>query len=284
MKFKLTILQLVFVIMALTQTSELSAQIRRKPITPNLNAGGITPGNTPANTTNTTPTNEAPANMPPIVIKQENEKKEIVIRKPDKGNFTVEGLLQLSFGGTTPIMLQFPEIKARFFPSKTLAYRGTVGFNIGSETSEITANRQIATYTVSKQSIRAGGGVEVHVKGSRRFSPYYGAEGFIFLETNKINGVNTDDLKTYSLGAGYQRDSSVSGIYLGTLAGMDYYLSSEVFIGFELGVGINSYSTTVVGERKTMRGVTVSESNVVAGRGNSIGFRYSPGIRVGFKF
>lgn len=280
MKNKFLFLQITLFILSIWGVGDLHSQIRRKPITPDLNTGGL-PQTAPTN--NTPSNNDAPATLPPIVIKQENERKEVVIRKPEKGDFTVEGLLQLSFG-EAPIMLRFPEIKGRFFAANNLAYRGTVGFEIGSQTSDFTDNRQTASYVVSQQSIRAGGGVELHIKSSKRISPYYGAEGLILVNSNKITGTNTDDLKTYTLGGGYQKDSSFTGIYLGALAGLDYYLSSDIYMGFELGVGVTSFSTTVVGERKTLRGTTISESNVVSGRGNSIGIRYSPGIRVGFKF
>jgi len=260
---------------------DLQAQIRRKPITPDLTSGAVPQQNN--NNPSTANNNEAPASLPPIVIKQENEQKEVIIKKAEKGNFTVEGLLQLSFG-EAPIMIKFPEIKARYFAGQQLAYRGVIGFDIGSQTFDVTDNKQMASYTISEQNIRAGGGVELHLKSNKRLSPYYGGEAQIILNTYKISSTNTDDLETYSLGAGYQKDSSLSGVYLGGLAGLDYYLNSDFFIGFELGVGITSYSTTTIGERKTMRGVTVSESNVVNGRGNRIDLRYSPGIRFGFKF
>jgi hypothetical protein len=258
------------------------AQIRRKPITPDLSNQGIP--NSTKTETKIDNSNTPPASLPPIIIKQDEGNKEVIIRKADKGDFTVEGVLQLSLGGSEPIMLKFPEIKGRYFTNQTLAYRGTLGFDIGSQTNDITDNRNMASYTISTQNIRAGGGVEIHVKASKRFSPYYGGEGLILLQSYKITSVNTDDLKTYSLGAGYQKDSTFSGVYLGGLAGLDYYLNSDVYIGFELGLGVTSFSSTLVGERKTMRGVTTSESNVINGRGNRLDIRYTPGIRVGFKF
>lgn len=258
----------------------LSGQIRRKPITPDLSTQGL-----PQNNKTETKTEAAavPASLPPIVIKQEESTKEVIIRKAEKGDFTAEGLLQLSFGNE-PIMIKFNDIKARYFYSNQLVYRGTLGFVIGSQTNDITDNKNMASYTIARQNIRAGGGVEFHVKASKRLSPYYGAEGLILLESYKISSVNTDDLKTYSLGAGYQKDSTFTGVYLGGLAGLDYYLTSDIYMGIELGLGVTSFSSTLVGERKTMRGVTTSESNVVNGRGNRLDIRYSPGIRVGFKF
>jgi hypothetical protein len=278
MKHKILILQLVLFSLALFCHNALNAQIRRKPITPDLGTQGL-PSNTPA----PAEVNTAPASLPPIIIKQESEHKEVPIRKPVKGNFTAEGLLQFSFGDE-PLMLKFTEIKARFFATDKLAYRGTLGFDIGSQTNDFIVDKNTASYTISNQSIRAGGGVEVHLKSSKRLSPYYGGEGLILLHTQKTSGTNTNDLKTYSLGAGYQSDSSYTGIYLGALAGLDCYITSDLFIGFEIGLGVTSFSTVTIGERTTLRGTTVTESNVVNGRGTQLGLRYSQGIRVGFKF
>ncbi len=275
------VLCLVLFTFAISSVGNVYAQIRRKPITPDLNPQTTPALSAPSNNTNLN--NNAPVSIPPIIIKQENESKDIVIRKPEKGSITAEGLMQISFG-EAPIMIKFPEIKGRYFATNKLAYRGTLGFTLNSQTLEFVDNKQTASYVISNQVITAGGGVEMHVKSSKRISPYYGAEGLILLNSQKISGTNTDDIKTYNLGAGYQRDSTYTGIYMGALAGLDYYLSSDIFIGFELGMGLSSYSTTLVGERKTMRGVLVSESNVVTGRGTGIGLRYSQGIRIGLKF
>lgn len=277
MKHKILFLYLVLFSVALFHHDTLNAQIRRKPITPDLGTQGL-PTNTPA----PAEVNTAPASLPPIIIKQESERKEVSIRKPDKGNFTVEGLLQFSFGDE-PLMLKFTELKGRFFATDKMAYRGTLGFDIGSQTNDFIDNKNTASYTISNQLIRAGGGVEVHVKSSKRLSPYYGGEGLIILETKKTTGTNTNDLKTYNLGAGYQSDYAYTGVYLGGLAGLDCYITSDLYIGFEIGLGVTSYSTITVGERTTLRGTTVTESNVVNGRGTQLGLRYSQGIRVGFK-
>jgi hypothetical protein len=271
---------LCFILFGFYASQNAFSQIKRTPITPDLTGQGV-PQKPNTEVKNETP--NTPVALPPIIIKQDDNPKEIIIKKPQKDNITIEGLLQLSFGNE-PIMIKFPELKGRYFATEALAYRGTFAFEMGSNTQDIVDGRNTANVNTAVQNIKAGGGVELHLKAGKRISPYYGGEALILMSSTTVTGTNTDNLKTYTQNAGYVSDSTVTGIYLGALAGLDYYVNSDFYVGFEVGLGVTSYSGSKVGERTTLRGQMIQEKDVVNLRGNSINMRYVQGIRIGFKF
>jgi len=271
---------IAYLMLLFSMIQETNAQIKRKPITPDISNQGVPQI---PDTEVKTNLNNPPSSYPPIIIKQEENIREIVIKKPQKDDITIEGLLQLSFGNE-PIMLKFPELKGRYFNTESLAYRGTLAFELGTNNQDLIDGRNTLNVKTTVQNITAGGGVEFHVKSSKRVSPYYGAEALIIMNSTKINGTNTDNLRNYSLNSSYLSDSSTTGIYLGALAGLDYYLSSEFYFGIEVGLGLTSYTNSKVGERTALRGQTITEKDVSSGGGTLIGHRFIQGIRVGFKF
>lgn len=267
-------------------TNSLNAQIRRKPITPNLSGQGIaTPksGTNPLATPNDEKESKGLKEIPPIIIKQDESKKEIIIKKPEKGSITVEGIAQISFGDK-PIGIAFEELRGRYFASDKMAYRALVGFSVESFNEVLLDGVNRMPVLTNQQNIRAGGGVELHRPGSKHLSPYYGAEGYIIMNSNKMTVSNTRDMQKYEQGASYLQDSTVSGVYLGALAGLDYYITSDFYIGTEIAIGFSSLQRSITGERISANGNVISQTNDRSGGGVVMGISYINGIRVGYKF
>ena len=272
------------------------SQIGRKPITPDLSGAGATgPGSMtttkPAgfgenqNPTEKPSVNAIPNNTPPIIIQQPSKSEEVMISKPRKDNILVEGVLELSFGNN-PIGINFTELKGRYFATNEMAYRARINAHIESLNKEIQGGKLfVGTVTNSTQNISAGGGIEIHVDGSKRVSPYYGAEALIILNSTKITGNNTNDAESYSEGYSYSREDQTSGIYFGALAGLDYYLSSDFYLGTEIRFGFSSLRVSGVGETVSLNGVVVAGSaDPYSGGGIKINTDFTRGIRMGYKF
>lgn len=279
----------LIVFLASLGVNQLHSQIRRKPITPDLGSQGIPQANNPLSRNNALSnknndkSESTPKEIPPIIIKQNDGKKEIIIKKPEKGNITVEGIAQISFG-ESPIGIRFDELRGRYFASKNMAYRALIGFSMESFNETLMDGKERMPCVTSTQNINAGGGIELHRPGSKHLSPYYGAEGYIIMHSTRMTVSNTRDLVQYEKGYTYFQDSTVSGIYMGAVAGMDYYITSDFYIGTEIRMGFSSVQRSVTSERITLSNNVVSQTNDRSGGGITMGITYVNGIRVGYKF
>lgn len=272
------------------------SQIGRKPITPDLSGAGATgPGSMTTtkptgfgeneNNANQTGSPTTPINTPPIIIQQPAKSEEVIISKPRKDNILVEGVFELSFGDK-PVGINFSELKGRYFATNQMAYRARINAQIESLNKEIQGGKLgIGTVNNSTQNISAGGGIEIHIDGSKRISPYYGAEVLIIMNSTKVTGNNTDDAESYRESYTYSKEEQSSGIYFGALAGLDYYLSSDFYIGTEIRFGFSSLRVSGVGETISLNGVIVAGSaDPYSGGGLKIGTDFTRGIRIGYKF
>ncbi len=269
------------------------AQIGRKPITPDLNGQPITPNFQKTTTPGTNPTtstdnNANSATQPapqPIIIQQNSEKKEIIINKPKKGDWLIEGLAQVSFGND-PLMVRFDDIKLRLFNEDLRVYRVRGIINTTTENRTFEESRgQLVEVKITDQDIHGALGVEFHLKSkNKHVSPYYGAEVMLIMRTQGIKGTNTDDGRTYKFQYSYNETISRTGIYAGGFAGLDYYLNSDFYIGTEIQAGFSALNIRNSGKSVSVGNSLISQIGFYSGNEMSLGFSYSPGIRIGYKF
>lgn len=272
---------------------QVQAQIGRKPITPDLNGQPITPNFQKTTTTGTNPTAPAENNAnsaaqpapQPIIIQQNSEKKEIIINKPKKGDFLIEGLAQISFGNA-PLMIRFDDVKLRLFNEDNRVYRvrGIINTTTENRTFEESRGQQVEV-KITDQDIHGALGVEFHLKSkNKHLSPYYGAEVMLIMRTQGIKGTNTDDGRTYKFQYSYNETISRTGIYAGGFAGLDYYLNSDFYIGTEIQAGFSALNIRNSGQSVSVGNSLISQTGFYSGNEMSLGFSYSPGIRIGYKF
>lgn len=147
--------------------------------------------------------------------------------KPKKGNISTEFVLSIK--GSNPLFNldganeqhPFGALKGRYFLKNDLALRGSLGLNHLNE-STATGDRKTTEFSLAA-------GVEKHFKGTRRLSPYVGAELNFKHIGQSISGRSTEDTQVYGASA---------------LLGADYYIVPKVYVGLEAGLGFQHDTTS----------------------------------------
>lgn len=119
----------------------------------------------------------------------------------DDSKFSLEGMI--NYNSTTGISWNAPAVRMRYFMNDNDVVRLSVGMNL-NKIEDVTSGFNL------------GLGYERHLKGTDKLSPYLGG-GFCMKATN------LNDEKTNDFG-------------LNALAGMDYYVFENVYLGLELGL------------------------------------------------
>ncbi len=204
--------------------------------------------------------------------------------KQKKEEITVEGILQLQFLNS-PLGIKFDELKVRYFVTEKRAYRarGLVSMYNNNETIN-GLNGKKANVIEGKQYLNLGLGIEEHLKSKNNISPYWGGEILFSLAAVKLDGTNTDDAETFKEGYKIHSENTEYGIYVGGIAGIDYYLNSSFYIGTEIRYGYQSINLGNISNTVYSPSGFVSTSGESLGTNTKLDMNYSQGIRIGFKF
>ncbi len=231
-----------------------------------------TTNNSPASTTTNTTANNVPANNTAPYLKQKKEE------------ITVEGLLQLQIMDK-PLGIVFNELKVRYFVSEKRAYRarGLVSMSNNNITINGSGGKN-ANVIESKQSLNLGVGFEDHFKSKNHISPYWGAEVLIGLEGVNLDGTNTDDGLTFKPDYKVRSENTEFAFYVGGIAGLDYYLNSNFYIGTEIRYGYQSKNLGNVSKTVFDPAGNASSSGSSLGTNTKLEMSYTPGVRIGYKF
>lgn len=153
-------------------------------------------------------------------------------------------------------------VKYRTFKkSELLAYRVTalVGFNTFNQSTETQNASGDDVELKTKQSewaIQLRPGFEKHFTGTKRLSPYVGLEAILGFGANslaidELSTVNGDDIETITV----KNDAANSADFLpgftfgaGALAGFDYYVAKDLYLGLEVNY---AFTFTQIGKVKT---------------------------------
>lgn len=197
-------------------------------------------------------------------------------------NFAPLGGSPISIGG----------IKYRKFDSTgNKAYRLNV-FIGSSSKKEITQQEDAPNYVAeltkktSGMNISIRPGIEKHMAGTDRLSPYMGAELNLTFNTSKKveefeNNATTTDVSTYEVTT--KGADGYTSIGLGLVSGCDFYFAKSIYLGAEIGFGFNM---TSMSDKKTESGQTPSVPSVTENQGSS--FQFGPtfisAIRLGWLF
>ena len=127
----------------------------------------------------------------------------LLAQKPssDDSNYSLEGMI--NYNSTTGISWNAPTVRMRYFMSDANAIRLSLGMNLN-------------TLEFEPSTMNINLGYERHMSGTDKMSPYLGA-GLGFSSSN------LDGDRTYDFG-------------LNMLAGMDYYIVQNIYLGLELGL------------------------------------------------
>ncbi len=155
-----------------------------------------------------------------------------------------EGNLELMIAplGGSPVTMA--GIKYRHFGSATSAMRLGIFLGYQNKTT-ITQDEDAATDMLELKTKESGitiaiqPGIEKHMTGTDRLSPYIG--GYLDLNYSTKNKKEEDqlNLNDNKREIGYTKKNSGNlGIGLNAVAGFDYYLAKSLYFGTELGFGV----------------------------------------------
>lgn len=180
--------------------------------------------------------------------------------RPAGGEKNLE-LMVAPLGGS-PITMA--GIKYRTFSSATSAFRlgvfvgfdnkSTILQDANSQTQALELKKVETNITIAVQP-----GIEKHLTGTERLSPYFG--GYLDLSFNTNSKKEETDLvlASGSHELGYTKTNGGSlGIGLNAVAGFDYYLAKSLYLGTELGFGL---STTMPMKSKSETVALNAEAN-----------------------
>lgn len=165
-------------------------------------------------------------------------------------------------------------IKYRKFNSATSAIRAEVFLGFSNETSidntlpPIVDGTDITngTKSVSEFNVQLSPGIEKHLTGTDRLSPYYGAVLDIGYgsKTERVNRLNDaeDDFEKAGRSTSGSLLLGVNGV-----AGFDYYFHDNIYLGTEIGFGV-AYRTELARKDIPEEGDTVTKKP----NGSSLGF------------
>lgn len=213
-------------------------------------------------------------------------------QKPAAGDMTLETQFSLDMGG--PNGFTTPEIRYRYFLSEGMAARVRLGINSASNTRAIdngaVNNKETGEIKTSQFGFELGLGIEKHLSGTNKLSPYFGGELFLGSQgaaqttaTGSNDGLTwTGKEDTYETSGGGTFNLGLKGVF-----GADYYFTESIYLGGEMGWGFRMGSTSEQTE-KVKVGTAAAVENVLTRERSSfnIGMMNFPtaSVRFGVKF
>jgi len=199
--------------------------------------------------------------------------------KPVGGEKNLE--VSLAPLGGSPISIV--GIKGRSWKSETSALRMTVFLGFMNETT-ITQDEDSdidALETKDKSSsfsISVAPGIEKHMAGTDRLSPYVGAYvniGFTSNTDKEEMQINEDDVATTTNKSG-SLNLGINGV-----AGFDYYIAEHLYLGTEIGFGLALDSPLM--NKTEYEGFDPNPDNVEGKVDNTSSFQIGPNVIAQFR-
>jgi len=212
----------------------------------------------------------------------------VMAQKPTEGNpSSLEVQLNLAGENNTVIA---PSLKYRYFLSSNLAIRFGLAYNSSKATNNFAENGDgtggTGTQEVSSTSYSVAPGIEYHFAGTDRLSPYLGLAISIGGGKEKESWDNYADFGTgggYAEGVSADVEAPVSSFGVALLAGADYYVAENFFLGAEFGWATNSVTQKEGEATVTIDGDT-STSTTREQKSSAAGFGSVGGVRIGWRF
>lgn len=217
---------------------------------------------------------------------------------PEAKSFTTE-LNVNPFNGQLNLNNSLNQIKLRYFTSPTVALR--LGFNISRIDSVNNVNNPYGTNTYfsndEKKSSTVGFnlGIEKHLKGTKRLSPYIGADLSITDKSSSENISNNQSTTTvtnawyYSY---YNNNTTITGTQqngytrygLNLFTGFDFYIAQHFFFGYEFNYSISKTNWKDVTVTTTPSTNNTPSNSSTKNSSATFGPSLINGIRLGYSF
>lgn len=189
-------------------------------------------------------------------------------QKPGAGNITTEmGLSSVLGTPVAPATINTPGalgmLRGRYFLSSDMAVRGSIGFGMGSVKSVVDDDGGAPVVdksekTVSSTTFGLAVGIEKHLPGTAKLSPYLGGEFALGVQSAKTEVTNSSNGSTFTKSDAFSTSGGgTTTIALNAMVGADYYITEKVYIGAELGVGLFQMSSTSETKAKNNGGENV---------------------------
>jgi outer membrane protein W len=137
--------------------------------------------------------------------------------------FTIEGTI--NYTTADGFDWQAPNIRARYFFKDNMAARLQLG--LGNQSLNLGGSES------SSNALSVAAGFEYHLAGNDKMSPFFAAGVGYQSDMNEAAGVNTLERSGFGAGIG---------------AGLDFYVSENIYLGVELGLlSFTTGSETVAG-------------------------------------
>lgn len=218
--------------------------------------------------------------------------------KPNAKSFTTE-LNVNPFNGQVNLNNSLNQIKFRYFTSPTVALR--FGFNISRIDSVNNVDNPYGTNSYfsndekTSTTIGINLGIEKHFTGTKRLSPYIGADLSI---TNKSSGetianngstttvTNAWDYAYVNNGVLYTQtqQNAYTRFGLNLFTGFDFYIAKHFFFGYEFNYNIGKTSWKEVSVTTTPSTGTNTSSASTKNSNFTFGPSLINGIRLGYSF
>lgn len=221
--------------------------------------------------------------------------------KPQKGSFATE-LNFNPFRGNLSLNNVLNQVKGRYFVNSNLALR--LGLNVNTIDSNLNYGNPYGTqasFSIDERkstSIGLSLGIEKHFKGTKRLSPYIGADvfwGTKSAEQSISNNASTTNVKNGWLEVSYYQSGSsvyysyriMEGAYtqfgVSAIAGFDFYMAKNFFLGYEFNLGYSK--TNFKSPEVTATGQNTGITNYYSDNSTSkFGTSLVNGIRIGYIF
>lgn len=202
--------------------------------------------------------------------------------KPEAGQKTLE--VNFTPLGGAPISIN--GIKLRMFNDATTAYRLGINLNYASSKTRTGTTADFSTELYDKSTVMGISlqpGIEKHMGGTTRLSPYMGAILDLGFQsstdvTEAENGTtpNQVDQTTIKGANGFFR------IGLNAVAGADYYMTNKVYIGVEVGYGLQMVNMATI--TTEIDGAATNPKDQKPGSTFNFGPNFNGAFRLGYAF
>jgi hypothetical protein len=218
--------------------------------------------------------------------------------KPTTKSLTTE-LNVNPFNGQISLNNSLNQIKFRYFTSPTVALR--LGFNVSRIDSVNNVNNPYGTNSNfnndEKKSTTLGVnlGVEKHFTGTKRLSPYIGAD-FSITERSSSENISNNQSTTAVTNAWYYTyyngNTTITTIQqpgytrygLNLFTGFDFYIARHFFFGYEFNYNISKTTWKDISIVTTPSTGTSNNNSTIKNTNTTFGPSLINGIRLGYSF
>ena len=208
--------------------------------------------------------------------------------KPKQGKVTTEfgltgGILNSDFTlneGTGNLL------KFRYFVKDKLALRlgANIGINNRTENFYTNVSSKEGFLKTVNSAVLINLGIEKHFDGTRRLSPFVGADILFGMNTLSRETENSDGNRFVDNLMITETGPSSFGMGLRGVIGADYYIAKHVFIGVEAGLGLMYAKAGEIKTTVTLNNSTTVNTRNSEGSNFNLGANMVSGVRIGFVF